>query len=312
MKTKLLAVGAVVLLGAASRAQGAAISMTYGYLRSTTCTVLFVAKEKGLFDEEGLDVTLKEFTGGAPVTVATVSKSIAGGLTGASPFLIGAQKKLPIVAVSDAGHTQAGQGDLYMAILVKTESPIQGVGDLKGKRVATNTFGASQDLLLRVAAARVGLDATRDMKVVEVPFPEQLPALLRGDIDAAFSNEPHITRALAGGKVRPILKVTDVIPRFQISVFTMGQWFIEAHPEAPRRFNQAILRAARWVRENEREARDIVARWTGLPPDVAQRTILPSWDERIDVAGLRQVYDLMRQSQFISGTVDFDKVIYKH
>src|ERR1700687_1649251 len=65
----------------------------------------------------------------------------------------------------------------------REDSGIQKITDLKGKTIAVNAFGASTDLVLRVALKKAGLDPKRDVRVVEVAFPAMAAAIREKRVD---------------------------------------------------------------------------------------------------------------------------------
>ena len=72
-----------------------------------------------------------------------------------------------ITAVADI-YQAARPGFHSNSYWCREDSGIQKIADLKGKTIAVNAFGASTDLVLRVALKKNGLDPKRDIRVVEV------------------------------------------------------------------------------------------------------------------------------------------------
>ncbi len=63
--------------------------------------------------------------------------------------------------------------------VVRKDSPIHSVEDLKGKILASNETGSAVDIALRAMLAKHGLKDKRDVTIIEVRFPEQ-KAMLEG------------------------------------------------------------------------------------------------------------------------------------
>jgi len=64
--------------------------------------------------------------------------------------------------------------------MVRVDSPIQKIEDLKGKVLATNSIAGAMDTAMRVLLQKHGLQDRRDYQVVELDFPNQFPALTAG------------------------------------------------------------------------------------------------------------------------------------
>jgi len=104
-----------------------------------------------------------------------------------------AAKGEPVVAVS--GSFNGGY-----SLLVRAESPIREVKDLRGKRVA-HSIGSNAEIMLYSQLKLAGLEP-RDVQAVHMGFPEMPIALARGDIDACFCSEPHGSIAIERGFAR--------------------------------------------------------------------------------------------------------------
>ena len=79
------------------------------------------------------------------------------------------------------------------AWMVRNDSGIDSLEDLRGKRVATNAVGGSTDYLQDFyIEEQAGLKAGRDYEKVEVPFGQMQETLLSGRVDSAFG--PNLQR----------------------------------------------------------------------------------------------------------------------
>src|SRR5579862_5117434 len=77
--------------------------------------------------------------------------------------------------------------DEYM---VRKESPIRTVEDLKGKILSTSGIGGAMDVPMRIMLKKHGLDEKRDVTIIEVGMPNQRAVLADGKVDLITSPLP--------------------------------------------------------------------------------------------------------------------------
>ena len=153
---------------------------------------LYLAIEKGYFKEAGLDVEMVKFEAPNQIVDAVLngqvdftSPSGAIGILGIANFKN--PGKLKIYAA--AGGDDNIQND---AILVKSDSTIQNIQELKGKKL-----GILPGIQWRTIAQHIlkqnNLTADTDVILVELAAGLQAPALASGEIDALLGVEPTPT-----------------------------------------------------------------------------------------------------------------------
>ena len=119
-----------------------------GYLPIGEDTPKFVGSEKGFFRNHGLDVELVRFESGPDQGTALFGGSIQFGTIGTPGLIFAAIAGRPVVAFFDNGSNRMGASgyEYYAGIVVLDESPIKNIGDLKGKRIATNVLKANSEI----------------------------------------------------------------------------------------------------------------------------------------------------------------------
>src|SRR6059058_2109467 len=100
--------------------------------------------------------------------------------------------------------------------VVRDDSPVKTVEDLKGKVVATNQRGSAVDMAVRAMLAKHNLQDKRDVTMIEVRFPDQKAMLKEKKVDlitavSPFGFDPEL-RAFA----RPLFRQVDAIGRSQM------------------------------------------------------------------------------------------------
>lgn len=158
-------------------------------------------------------------------------------------------------------------------IMVKNDSPLKSMADLKGKRVGL--FGgptAAVSWLFRVLAVKkYGWDPVKDAKVHYGAPPLLIGMLDRGDLDAIVILDPFITRLLESGNYRSIgdigtlWKETTGQRPMLVAVNTYDPW-AKAHPDVLRRFIAGFKEAMIYLKEHP-EAWGPVAKQMGIKTD---------------------------------------------
>jgi ABC-type nitrate/sulfonate/bicarbonate transport system substrate-binding protein len=146
-----------------------------------------VAVKKGQMKKHGIDATIKVFPSGQEALEAV--------LTGQADFTGNGQYNIPLVAAKGGNIkiiAEYERSDQQFGAVGK--STINSPADLHGKKVGTQ-FGTSPDYYYHLYTRFYGLDESK-ITLVNLQFAQLVPALAKGDIDAFFAFEPHLTRAL--------------------------------------------------------------------------------------------------------------------
>jgi len=201
--------------------------------------------------------------------------------------------------------------------LVRRDSGIDKVEDLKGKVIATNGIGAGVDMAMRAMLRRHGLEDKRDYSVVEVQFPNMKAVLLERKVDmivvpAAFAHDPELDKA-----ARLLFTQREAMGPTQFAVWTARTPFLEKNRAAVVDFLEDALRALNWYLEpaNHAAAVDIVADFTHLPRARFDGWLLTHKDQYRDPQGLPNLTALQanlntqRELGFLKASVEVGKYV---
>lgn len=201
--------------GTPAWAQEKPAEVSMSVVPSTSAVVLFVARDQGYFEREGLSVRITEFASGAEAERAMVSGAVDMGGGGVGSTLLMANQGIkaknivlfqskPIFTLVASNKLEAKAGDLK---------------SLKGKTIGVSSPGSLTDLFLRIALRDAGLDPDRDVTIVATGgLASHLPALQTGRVDAQMTWEPAtvtITQKEKAGRVFLDLRGNDVPPSLQ-------------------------------------------------------------------------------------------------
>src|SRR3954462_7313450 len=192
-----LAAGAAIALGASAQApEKKKITIAVGGKSLFYYLPLTVAERKGFFKDEGLEVEIPDFAGGARALQALVGGS-ADMVSGAYEHTINmAAKKQPITAVV----LQAKYSSIALVMSKERAAKYKSAKDLKGLKIGVTAPGSSTNMFVNNILAKDGLKPT-DVSIVGVGTGAgAVAALEKGELDALVNLDPGLTQLEATGK----------------------------------------------------------------------------------------------------------------
>ncbi len=188
--------------------------------------------------------------------------SIQFGQTAGSAALLGRANATPVQVIATTATSE------WTAIVVPPGSPIHGLADLKGKRIAA-TPGTDPTIFLMRALASVGLGA-KDITLVPLQHPLGRQALDAGQVDAWAGLDPFMAQAQLQNHDVLIYRNTALISPGTLLV---REDFAAAHPEIVDQVLKAYARARTWAIAHPDGMAQLLARESGLSLDVARLTL---------------------------------------
>jgi aliphatic sulfonates family ABC transporter substrate-binding protein len=229
----LLSVGSVFVTPLASAQPPLPIRIGY---QDTIDWLLYVARDLKLFEKAGLAPTYVKFVAGAPMIEAAQGKSIDVASVGTVPFLVGLSQGLDwvMIGVNLEGAYVAG-------IVVRKDSGIDTVADLKGKRIGVFK-GSSSHYGLMMTLRQHGIRPNQ-VTLLHMSPAEQLAALANKDIDAAKVWEPWMQRMVYEANARIIATEGDFGIYTNVVGYCARRDWLRDNGEAAVRFLRALLMA---------------------------------------------------------------------
>jgi sulfonate transport system substrate-binding protein len=225
-------------------------------------------KASGALDGTAYQVKWAEFQGAAPLFQAMQGGTVDTGYAADLPTLAAISGKLPIKLV---GALQgSGAND---AILVRANSPIKTVADLKGKTVVVSSArGSIAEYLLAVALQQAGLKYS-DVTVQFVLPTAAQAAFNSGQIETWATFDPYQSLGQrAGGR----LLVDGQDGRVSGLGFVTAAEASLAHPAkkaAITDFLNRLATAEKWAASHQAEYAAIYAQTNGVAPEVAAMVV---------------------------------------
>ena len=246
-----LAMGAIIATTAAAQSpEKKSITIAVGGKSLFYYLPLSVAERKGYFRDEGLEVEIPDFAGGAKALQALVGGS-ADMVSGAYEHTINmAAKKQPIKAVV----LQAKYSSIVLLLPKDRAAKYKGPADLKGLKIGVTAPGSSTNMFVNNILAKGGLKPT-DVSIVGVGAGSgAVAAMEKGEIDALSNLDPVITQLESTGK---FVAVADSRTEkgmkeiyggdYHASVIYITEEFIKKYPNTVQAVVNAIVRADRWI-----------------------------------------------------------------
>ena len=209
---------------------------------------LMTAKEKGFFEEEGLNVTMTQFEDGPTIIAAMENGSVNFGYIGQGAHKLCVQGNATIIALSHISNGDALIGG----------PGISTVEDLKGKTVAYSSGTSSEDILRNALAAHnMTMD---DIQAMDMDAPSIVTAMMSGGVDACATWSPNSLTILEG--MEGTTKLADNMT-FSDTTVSLASWiatpkYLEENRDVAVRFVRALMKAMDYAAD---EHHDEVAQW---------------------------------------------------
>jgi ABC-type nitrate/sulfonate/bicarbonate transport system substrate-binding protein len=196
--------------------------------------------------------------------------------------------------------------------MVRKDSNIHSIADLKGKVIATNQRGSAVDMAVRAMLAKHHLQDQRDLSIIEVRFPDMAATLKEGKVDLVTTPLPFGVDPALLAFARPLFTQAEAIGRSQMIVHAARAGFLKDHQAAMADFMEDYLRALRFFLDpaNHAETVAILAKETKRKPEFFDRWVFTKADyyrnpaALPDLDALQKNVDLQQQLGFIRKTID--------
>lgn len=208
------------------------------------------------------------FRGSAPQITALAAGELEIANFGFSSFGLAIENAhMADLRVIADGHRDGVGAYFSNRYVVRADSEIRTVEDLKGKIVATNGIGGAADMGMRKMLRDHGLEEKRDYRIVEVEFPNMTAALREKKIDLGPLTQPFAYLAEKEGGLRVLFTLKDAMGENQTTLMAARTPFIAAHRQALVDFFEDMQRFVHWFIDpaNRSAALALVAKFTKEP-----------------------------------------------
>jgi NitT/TauT family transport system substrate-binding protein len=247
-----------------------------GYLPAVHALPLFVAEEKGYFNEQGLKTEITKFEAPNQIIDALIAGHIDMAMAAATGITAIAESKKPdslrVFAIAGGDKTH-----LADALLIGKDSMFQNIQDLKGKKVGVLP-GIQWRTISRNLFQKNGFDIEKDLTLVELAIPLQAQALATKQVDALLTIEPVITIADSLGVSKILVEspnLTYVSDPFYAGVGNASVSFIKTKPKTFAKAIAALKKAHSEIEKDSDSTRQYFSKYTPLTPELSKKVNLP-------------------------------------
>lgn len=263
------------------------------------------------FAKDGIKVELATFDGGGPASVAIGSGAIEFTYIGNNPSLRLGAAGADVKAIGLSSWVPSNE----TLIVVRPDSPIKNIAELKGKKVAVLT-GTVRHSTFAKALKDAGV-SIKDVELLNIGIDSSGPALARGDIDAIVESTGPAQKLVDVGGARTIFdagvsgKKEWAVPH----VISVNGTFARKYPDIVARVLAVDIATARWADANPEETIQIFVKETGGSEKAARSTYAGGrfWqDPQITAEAARALQSeeaFMAEAGLLKGKVDYDKWI---
>lgn len=266
-----------------------------GYLPIAECLPLYVATEKGYFEEQGLNVELIPQSGGPNIFKELNSDNIDIGFSNV------------VTLINNNSAENIKYQSVFGASLETKDFVNHGIFKLSDTLKTTNLkYGINaryniEELMLRnfLLTNGISLNDSITKNFVAIPFPKMLSQLKDKEVDNICLVEPFLTMAKLDNSISYIGNHYPVNTQKEILVATYASKtkFITNNESTIKKFNLAMSKAISDINKDENSARDYLLQYTKISPEILKSISLSKFSKKIKKEDLQYIINLIENDE---------------
>ena len=214
---------------------------------------LWIAKDAGYFDEQGLDVRMLLIRGGSlAVQLLVTGQSPIGLIGGTAAAYAYLQGNKDVVIISRLQNV--------MAYTLGAKPEIQKPEDIKGKKLAVSRFGSTSDFVAEYALKHLGLKKS-DVTMIQIGLEgDRLLAMQRGDISLSVFS-PIITPVVKKAGMRILLDLEELKVPYLLTGHGTTRSFLEKNRSVAVKFMRASMLSIKRMKTDRPFAEKVLAKY---------------------------------------------------
>jgi NitT/TauT family transport system substrate-binding protein len=309
----------------------AADAVKVGALRFISSGGLFLAKERGYFTAEGLDVDLVFFEAAQPVAVAVASGDLSFGVTAITGGTLNLAGKGALKMVASQGAERKGfRGTTILASNDAYARGITSLDKLAGTSVAITQVGSSQHYMMGQIAAAQKFDLSKIALKPLQGIPNMLAALKTSQVDAALAPPQFAKPMIERGEAKLLGYVSDLADYQYGAVFAAPKLiadkadlvtrFVRAYQKGNADYAKAFLRLDAkgdpLVDDDTKAAAALIAKHTAptetadiAVPKLIAAAVFVDASAKLDVADIGRQISWYKQEKLVADSVETNAVV---
>ena len=281
-------------------------SIKLGYAKCAHCTAMSLTPQYA----KGVQIDAIGFNTGTDALTALVSKNIDVAQVTYLHYAIALDKGFDVVAISgqvNGGSAMLVTNDLEVvpndwASLKKVIADYKAAG--KPFRVAASR-GNAQDIHMRGAFAKQGIDINKDVQFINIPNPsDHLQALRRGEIELICTVEPFATQILQAKAAKLFGLPYDQAAGKLTNIILTRSDVVAAKPKELEETVRAVVKVDEFISGDKAALVDVISKITGLDKTIAAGAVENlDPDPKMYRASAIAIASMMRDLKYINSDV---------
>ena len=212
----------------------------------------WIAQDKGMFRQEGLDVESMYIRGDSTIVQALVGGDIQAGYAGATPVAAAIAQGVPLMIVAVPANR--------MGYLLVTRETVKDPRELYGKKFAVSSLGGSSEIATRLGLEKIGVDPSKVVMLQVGGSPDRIAAIRRGSVDGSLLSANEVIGG-AGLGFHTIFDFTKSDLEYPYNVLYVRKQFGAERRKAVLGLLRGFMKGLWFMQDNQDEAVKTAARW---------------------------------------------------
>jgi NitT/TauT family transport system substrate-binding protein len=298
------------------------VALRYGSPGAITDAGLFIARARGYFAQQGIDLEMVPFqTGPDAIPLMATGEMDAAAGTHSIALLNAAERGLGVRIVAGKGVSRPGFEFTHLVVRrdLIDSGAVRDVADLRGRRLAIASLRSGAEAAVARMLAPGGLTVS-DVDLTALGFPDMVPAFANGAIDGANMIEPLLSTAVNRGVATAwepgrASAAYGGVYQAGIMLFSgrlagqtdLARRYMIAYLQGTREYNDAFVKG-----ERRDEIVRLLSEQTTVRDPAAYAQMQLGWldpDGAVARDTLRYDLEYFRQQGYYTGSVTFDDII---
>jgi aliphatic sulfonates family ABC transporter substrate-binding protein len=319
MISRIAALALLIILAAWESAAAAEVKVAIGMAGGINQVPSLVAKEKGFFKKQGLDVDVRALPRGSIAIDAVSSGSLQFAEAANAAFFAAVAKGVPLIAIGVGSRGYTGK-----LLVANRDANLKTLADLKGKHIATQVgTGMYTVFLMLLEKEHLKLS---DFKITNLRVVDMPTAMASAsDIDAVLGWEPSIERIVRAGHGKVMLtskQLEDMAGITYPFLVTTSETYLKEHPDVVQKLINGYAMADKYIASHHDEAvkiydQEIKRRGANLSEDEIRVMLFDDVDRfgggaafmPADMGDLSSTLAYMEKTGLLKAKLDLSKII---